>query len=117
LRKDDFVLKSGLVGEFWPHFDSRTNAPNQPGISYFGPNQVEVSFGDGYRCVGGTVRRLPVSFASGGSLSRAVNYNAHYASGFITVGSPWNFQAWFRDPDANGANYNLSDGLHITFCP
>ena len=91
--------------------------PDQPGIFYFGPNQIEVPFGDGYRCVGGTVRRLPVSFASGGNLVRDVDYSANYAAGFITAGSSWNFQAWFRDPAAGGATFNLSNGLHITFCP
>ena len=90
---------------------------NMPGIFYFGPNQIEDPFGDGYRCVGGHVRRLPVSFASGGNLSHDVDYNANYAAGVITAGSSWNFQAWFRDPAANGATFNLSDGLHVTFCP
>ncbi len=91
--------------------------PDQPGIFYFGPDQTEIPFGDGYRCVGGLVRRFPVSFANGGNLSYDVDYNANYAAGVITAGSSWNFQAWFRDPAANGATFNLSDGLHVTFCP
>ena len=60
---------------------------------------------------------MPVSFANGGNLSYDVDYNANYAAGVITAGSSWNFQAWFRDPAANGATFNLSDGLHVTFCP
>jgi hypothetical protein len=35
----------------------------------------------------------------------------------ITAGSTWNFQAWFRDPAAGGAFFNLSDGLNLTFAP
>jgi len=104
ISANDLVLKASPV-------------PNEPGIFYYGPNQIETPFGDGYRCVGGTVRRLPISFANGGTLSRVVNNNASYAAGFITAGSTWNFQAWFRDPDANGASFNLSNGLSLTFCP
>ncbi len=104
ISADDLVLNAGPV-------------PDQPGLFYYGPNQIEVPFGNGYRCVGGTVRRLPVSSASGGNLSHSMDYSANYAAGFITAGSSWNFQAWFRDPAANGATFNLSNGLHITFCP
>ena len=32
-------------------------------------------------------------------------------------GSTWNLQAWFRDPVAGGAAFDLSDGLGLTFCP
>ena len=35
----------------------------------------------------------------------------------ITAGSTWNFAAWFRDPAAGGAFFNLSDGLEVTFLP
>ena len=35
----------------------------------------------------------------------------------ITAGSTWNFSAWFRDPAAGGAFFNLSDGLEVTFGP
>jgi hypothetical protein len=38
-------------------------------------------------------------------------------SGAFTPGSVWNFQAWFRDPVAGGANFDLSDGLEVTFGP
>lgn len=104
ISSSDLVLSAGPV-------------PNQPGIFYYGPNQVEVPFGDGYRCVGGSVRRLPVSFASAGNLSRAVDYTSGYAAGLLVAGTSWNFQAWFRDPVAAGSTFNLSDGLHLSFCP
>jgi hypothetical protein len=41
--------------------------------------------------------------------------NPPSASGTITAGSTWNFQAWYRDPVAGGSNYDLSNGLSVTF--
>jgi hypothetical protein len=38
-------------------------------------------------------------------------------TGLVAPGSTWYFQAWFRDPAAGGAAFNLSDGLAVTFCP
>ena len=37
-------------------------------------------------------------------------------NGFIIDGEEFNFQFWFRDPPAGGANFNLSDGLEVLFC-
>ncbi len=89
--------------------------PNQPGIFYFGPNQLELPFGNGYRCVGGALVRLPVTFPSSGELRHALDVAAH--SGLLVAGSVWNFQAWFRDPQAGGALFNLSDGMRLEMCP
>jgi hypothetical protein len=44
------------------------------------------------------------------------NSNPPAPSGQLTAGSTWNFQYWFRDPNT-GANFNLSNGHSITFCP
>jgi hypothetical protein len=35
----------------------------------------------------------------------------------ILAGQTWNFENWYRDPAAGGANYNGSDGLSVLFCP
>ncbi|MFT5153419.1 MAG: hypothetical protein ACI841_003419 [Planctomycetota bacterium] len=91
--------------------------PNQPGIFYYGQDQGNLPFGNGTRCVVGSVHRLPVSIASGNSMSLAVDYNALPPAGAIGAGSTWNFQAWFRDPAAGGAAYDLSDGLELSFTP
>ena len=45
------------------------------------------------------------------------NTNPPSAATQITAGSTWNFQAWFRDPAAGGAFFDLSDGLCLTFGP
>ena len=53
-------------------------APNTPGIFFFGPTQIQVSFGDGFRCVGGMTRRVqPPAFADGTlTATRALDWQA-----------------------------------------
>lgn len=53
-----------------------------------------------------------------GSASRQVDFTAAPAGagpGAIQAGSTWFFQGWYRDPDAGGAGFNLSDGLEACF--
>jgi hypothetical protein len=95
----------------------------EPGIFYYGPNEILQPFGDGFRCVAlggvGTIFRL-FPFAQSDMtelMSYPVDYTAAPPGGQIVSGSTWKFQAWFRDPAANGAGFNLSDGLSITFGP
>ena len=92
--------------------------PDQPGIFYYGPNQIQQPFGNGFRCVGGTVGRLDIEVASGNLLTHFLD-NTSPPSGavVITPGSTWNFQAWYRDPAAGGASFNLSDAVELTFTP
>ncbi|MFT4537901.1 MAG: hypothetical protein ACI841_004029 [Planctomycetota bacterium] len=95
---------------------------NQPGIFYYGPNQVQQVFGNGFRCIGAGatgIARLPVvNSGSGGVMSHAVDLSSPPTpSTQITAGSTWNFQAWYRDPLGGGAAFNLSDALEITFTP
>jgi hypothetical protein len=96
--------------------------PNQFGIFFYGPNQIQVAFGDGYRCVGGNLYRFGVVQTSiWGDVIYTVDLaNPPQASGQVTSGSTWNYQFWFRDPTAGGggpAGYNLSNGVSVTFCP
>ncbi len=92
--------------------------PNQFGIFYYGPSQVLFVFGNGYRCVGGSVFRLPpIQADAGGTVMYALdNTNPPQAAGQIIGGSTWNFQFWYRDP-GQGSGFNLSDGLEVFFCP
>ena len=85
--------------------------PNTPGIFFYGPNQIQVTFGDGFRCVGGAVRRLPPTTATQNTLSRNLNLQ----STSITGGSTWHFQAWYRDPAAGAAGFNTSDAISVDF--
>jgi subtilisin family serine protease len=89
--------------------------PDKTGVFYFGPNQVQFAFGNGFRCVGGITTRLgPMDNASSeGVATRAVDLTAPPALGAIVAGATVNFQFWFRDPDAGGANFNLSNALSV----
>ena len=92
---------------------------NQFGIFFYGPNQIQAAFGNGFRCVGGSTQRLPVLSSRGtGTLSYALdNTNPPSASGQISAGQQWNFQCWYRDPAGGGSSFNLSDGHAVLFLP
>jgi hypothetical protein len=89
---------------------------NQPGLFYYGPNQISMPFGEGTRCVGGMVHRLsPIVIGAGGTASMPLDFPA---LGFpIPANSTWNFQFWYRDPAGGGSNFNLSDAVEVNFCP
>ena len=88
----------------------------QFGVCFYGPNQVNLPFGDGTRCVGGQLIRLPpVQIGSGGTANMLLNFGSLPVP--ITANSTWNFQYWYRDPAAGGTGFNLTDGLHVSFCP
>jgi len=92
----------------------------QTGLFYYGPNQVQVPFGNGVRCVGGSVTRLnpPIVISSpwGEAIHSVDNTHPTNLSN-IQPGSNWNFQFWYRDPAAGGATFNLSDALSVPFIP
>ena len=95
--------------------------PGQFGLFFYGPDQIQTAFGNGFICVGGsTIYRLtpPALIDGSGSASHLVDYGSPpELSGQIVSGATWNFQLWYRDPDDGGAAFNLSDGLMATFCP
>jgi len=92
--------------------------PNQPGIFFYGPQQANVPFGNGTLCIAGQVGRLDVVNATGNVMTFLLdNTSPPSAATQITAGSTWNFQAWFRDPAALGAFFNLSNGLSVVFLP
>jgi hypothetical protein len=98
-------------------------AQNTVGLYYYGPTQTQAPFGDGFRCVGGLINRLPpplVSDGSGASQRQLDFTQSPFDSGpgMVLPGSTWNFQFWFRDPAGpGGTGFNLSDAVSIAFCP
>jgi hypothetical protein len=92
--------------------------PGTSGLFYFGNTEVQVAFGNGYRCVGSPVLRLPVIQASiFGDAAWLLDFNSGPALGNITPGSVKYFQFWYRNVAAGGAGFNLSDALRVPFCP
>ena len=96
--------------------------PNRTGLFFYGPQRAQVPFGNGYRCVGGTLFRLrpAVTTSASGTALRHLDFTqppANAGPGQITPFSTWNFQLWYRDPGAGGALFNTSNGLSATFCP
>lgn len=98
-------------------------SPNRPGIYFYGPNQISVPFGEGVRCVGGSIFRVPPAIITdgAGTASKALDFNSPPTggggAGAILPGSTWNFQFWYRDPPGGASGFNLSEGLSVDFCP
>ncbi len=95
---------------------------NKPGLFFYGAAAAQVPFGNGVRCVdaGGVgLFRLPVHVSSStGAMQHNLDLNAPpQPSGQILAGSTWYFQCWFRDPAAGAAQFDLSDGVSVTFLP
>lgn len=87
---------------------------DQPGLFYRGTQQVQFPFGDGVRCVGGTTHRLPVlTTSASGTASQLFDPSGPG----VVPGSTWHFQLWYRDPQAGGAGFNLSDARSFLFLP
>ena len=103
VEQDDFALTvTGAV-------------PNSFGLFYYGTAQQNLPFGDGVRCVGGTIYRLAPQMTDGAG--QATSALALGTPGNLTSGSEWNFQFWFRDAASSGAGFNLSNGLRAVICP
>lgn len=75
-------------------------------------------FGDGFRCVGGPMFRLPFQTSSAlGVMAAAVDFATGVGSA-IDAGETWYFQCWHRDAAGpGGSGFNLSNGLQVEFCP
>jgi hypothetical protein len=126
-----FLPNSAGLGAQMFHFGSASVAandlqveaigcpPNKPGVFFFGPTQISVLFGDGLRCVGGTVKRLGViqtdvfGFANMAIDVTSPTFTTSAAPAI--PGSVTNFQFWYRDPGF-GTGFNLTDGLEVTWC-
>jgi hypothetical protein len=92
--------------------------PTQFGIFYFGPNQVQATFGEGFRCIGGSTTRMPLQTVDAlGVASRVIDVNGLPGGATFSPSQSVNWQYWFRDPAGGGAGFNLSDGLNTVWCP
>ena len=93
--------------------------PNIFGMFTYGQVQYDVPFGNGYLCISpfnpGITRMGTQPLLAQVVTRDMASHSAEFAA--FAPGSSWNYQFWYRDPDAGGAMFNLSDGLHVTFAP
>ena len=96
----EFHLSAGLV-------------PHQPGVFFFGTAAINQPFGCGFRLVGGSVVRLPVSLPDVDGYARAdVPISLLPQPPSLPVS--YFFQYWYRDPagsSCGGFSFNLSRAL------
>lgn len=94
-------------------------APASFGMFTYGSVQTNVPFANGTLCISpftpGIHRMTPQSLGLGSVTLSSLTHPEQFTQ--ITPGSSWNFQFWYRDPTAGGANFNLSDALHVDFAP
>lgn len=94
--------------------------PNNVGLFYYGTTALQLPFGDGFKCVGGTQFRFkPLHVDASGNAVQAVDFAIPpQAGGQITAGSTWFFQFWYRDPGGPlGSNFDLTNALKADCCP
>ena len=90
--------------------------PNTSGLFFYGSAALQVPFGNGFRCVGGTTYRLGVQTTDAfGDATRSLDLTA-LPSGPASPGQILKCQFWYRNPAAGGAGFNLSNGLSVTIC-
>lgn len=97
---------------------SASPVPNTFGQFFYGPIQTNQPFGAGFRCVANPIFRLePPAAAAGNTATRVLDFFGSGNENLILPGDTMNFQYWYRDP-AGGLppnDFNLSDGLQVTF--
>ena len=91
--------------------------PNQPGIFFHGPNQAQVPFGNGFNCVSGEIERGSIVFASGNVADYTYDNTDNQHDLSAHVGTNRNFQFWYRDPMAGGAQFNTSNAVSVDILP
>lgn len=109
---DDLVL---LSAQLPPSVNALTFMSAQP--------MAPAPFAAGLRCLGAPTLRYPVQAATpAGSLSlgpglAALSQQRFPSSAWLTPGSTWSFQTWYRDAQGPCSSANLTNALATTFAP
>lgn len=97
---------------------------SQFGIFFAGMNEVSLPFGDGLRCVGGSLFRFPViNTGAAGTVTLGPGIAAYTAANFpalgvVDAGEVWGYQFWYRDPTGPcGSFFNTSESVRVTWTP
>jgi hypothetical protein len=105
---------SGSISANDLHLFTSGTPPSVNAFYFYGSASSMVPLYNGFRCVGGTVKRLPVVHTSFfGDADWA--FNATAPGALVVPGTTWYFQLFYRDPNV-GAGLNYSDGLAVPFC-
>ncbi len=95
--------------------------PNSNALYFQGTTAIAAPFGDGIRCVGGTVTRLGTKLNVAGSSAYPGQGDLPVSvRGNITlVGTVRNYQAWYRNAAAfcTASTFNLTNGYQVTWAP
>jgi hypothetical protein len=111
---------SGSASLAWNHFTLTCSGlpASTHGQFFAGTSATQAIFGDGYRCAGGSLIRLGVITSSAsGTASDAFDTLALHGGVVLAPGDTRYFQFWYRNQLPGGSGFNLSDGLHVVFCP
>ena len=111
LAADTFVLTGSLL-------------PNSSALYFQGTQRLNGGngsvFGDGLRCVGGSIIRLGTKVNSGGASSYPVaGDTAISVKGAVSAGSVRQYQVWYRNaaPFCTASTFNLSNGIEVVWMP
>ncbi len=95
--------------------------PNSSCLYFQGTTQISVSFGDGLRCVGGTVIRLGTkNNVAGASQYPAPGDASVSVRGLVPpAGGTRTYQAWYRNAATfcTASTFNLTNGVEIPWQP
>ena len=91
--------------------------PTAVTLLYSGTSAIDpgTPFGDGSKCVGGTIVRHTIQQAVLGTIIDAQDLHApDYAN--VHPGDTRYYQVLYRDPDAGSPGFNTTDAVAVTFC-
>ncbi len=85
----------------------------QPGRFLYGFTQLQIPFGEGFRCVS-MPTRLGVVYPQAGTSQYDLDLSAPAQDEMpILAGQTLYLQFWYRDPAGGGSGFNLSDALEV----
>jgi hypothetical protein len=93
--------------------------PDTWGIFFLGSGQISKPFGDGWKCIGGPLRRAlpPVLTDSTGGAGLALDLTSWYGGGVFPGAPGVDHQFFYSDSLGGPAGFNLSDAVHVVHTP
>jgi hypothetical protein len=91
-----------------------------PALFFQGTTAISPAFGDGVRCVGGTITRLGAKTATAGACSYPTAGDpAVSVKGQVVGGGVRRYQVWYRNAAAfcTSSTFNLTNGLSVLWQP